>query len=80
MSYQSGFRKFHSTEGFDSGLLTGMVLIDLQKAFNTIDHNILIKKMPFLRFTDETIKWHTSHLSNRNLLSVWKMHIRIKHQ
>ena len=52
--YQSGFRKFHSTDtclsylhdkitkGFDSGLLTGMVLIDLQKAFDTIDHNILI--------------------------------------
>ena len=47
--YQSGFRKFHSTDtclsylhdkitkGFDSGLLTGMVLIDLQKAFDTID-------------------------------------------
>ena len=52
--YQSGFRKFHLTDtslsylhdkitkGFDSGLLTGMVLIDLQKAFDTIDHNILI--------------------------------------
>ena len=49
-------RKFHSTgsclsylhekitKGFDSGLLTGMVLIDLQKAFDTIDRNILIKK------------------------------------
>ena len=45
--FQSGFRKFHSTDsclsylqdkvskGFDSGLLTGMILIDLQKAFNT---------------------------------------------
>ena len=52
--YQSGFRKFHSTDtclsylhdkitkGFDSGLLTGMVLIGLQKTFDTIDHNILI--------------------------------------
>ena len=52
--YQSGFRKFHSTDtclsylhdkitkGLDSVLLTGMVLIDLQKAFDTIDHNILI--------------------------------------
>ena len=60
--YQSGFRKFHSkdtclpylhdkiTKGFDSGLLTVMVLIDLQKAFDTIDHNILIKKNPFCRF------------------------------
>ena len=32
-------------KGFDSGLLTGMVLINLQKAFNTIYHNILIKKV-----------------------------------
>ena len=51
---QSAFRKFHSTssclsylydkitKGFDSGLLTGVVLIDLQKAFDTIDDNILI--------------------------------------
>ena len=51
--YQSGFRKHHSTDtclsyltdkvkiGFEEGLLTGMVLIDLQKAFDTIDHSIL---------------------------------------
>ena len=32
------------TKGFDSGLLTGMVLIDLRKTFDTVDHNILIKK------------------------------------
>ena len=43
--YQSGFRKNHSTDtsllyltnkiltGFDSGLLTGMILIDLHKTF-----------------------------------------------
>ena len=54
--FQSGFRKFHSTDsnpsylqdkvskGFDSDLLTGMILIDLQKALNTIDHKILIEK------------------------------------
>ena len=47
--FKSGFRKFHSTDsclsylqdkvskGFDSGLLTGMILIDLQKAFDTFD-------------------------------------------
>ena len=46
--YQSGFRKNHSTDtllsnltnkiitGFDSGLLTGMIFVDLQKAFDTI--------------------------------------------
>ena len=51
--YQSGFRKNHSTDtclsflndkilkGFDDGLVTGMILIDLQKAFDTINHDIL---------------------------------------
>ena len=52
--FQSGFRKNHSTDfclsyltdnissGFEKGLMTGMILIDLQKAFDTIDHEILI--------------------------------------
>ena len=45
-----------------------MALIDLQKVFDIIDHNILIKKMPFLGFTDEKIKWCTSYLSNRKFI------------
>ena len=58
------------TKGFDSDLLAGLVLLDLQKVFDTIDRNILIlkKKMPFLGFTDKTIKWCTSYLSNRKLV------------
>ena len=55
--FQSGFRKNHSTDfclsyltdkiskGFDSGLLTEIILIELQKGFDTIDHNILLLKM-----------------------------------
>ena len=53
--FQSGFRKKYSTDsclsflndkiskGFDSGLYTGLILIDLQKAFDTIDHEILLE-------------------------------------
>ena len=67
--YQSGFRKKYSTEsclsfltdkiskGFDSGLYTGMILIDLQKAFDTIDHKLLLEKMSFLGFSEEVIGW-----------------------
>ena len=59
--FQSGFRKHFSTDsclsylnnktatGFESGLHTGMTLIDLQKAFDTINHEILINKMEFFR-------------------------------
>ena len=61
--FQSGFRKGYSTDsclsylnnkiatGFESGLYTGMVLIDLRKAFDTINHEILINKMEFLGFS-----------------------------
>ena len=61
--FQSGFRNNYSTSfclsylndkiqsGFDKGLLTGMILIDLQKAFDTIDHNILLEKMKYFNFS-----------------------------
>ena len=75
-SYQSGFRKHYSTDtclsyltnkvqtGFEEGLLTGMVLIDLQKAFNTIDHGILLNKMK----STSTIDWFNSYLTNRSFI------------
>ena len=75
--FQSGFRGNHSTneclsylndkilKGFDEGLLTGMILIDLQKAFDTIDHGVLCEKLVSLRFTDKTILWFKSYLEDR---------------
>ena len=75
--YQSGFRRNHSTDtclsyltdkivtSFDSGLLTGMILIDLQKAFDTINHDILLKKMSLAGFSCQSITWFESYLSNR---------------
>ena len=75
--FQSGFRKFHSTDscfsylqdkvgkGFDSLLLTGMILIGLQKAFDTIDHKILIEKMKCMGFSNDVTKWPECNLSKR---------------
>ena len=75
--FQSGFRTNCSTDfclsylndkiskGFDSGLLTGMILIDLQKAFDTINHTILLDKMQAIGFSDEVVLWFKSYLSNR---------------
>ena len=81
--FQSGFQKNYSTnfclsyltdrisKGFDSGFHTGMILIDLQKAFDTIDHNILLLKMPSLGFSREVIDWYKSYLSSR------KFHVNV---
>ena len=75
--YQSGFRKNHSTDTclsflndkflkrFYDVLVTGMILIDLQKAFDTINHDILLKKLNIIGFSGHNVKWFQSHLSNR---------------
>ena len=42
-----------------------MILIDLQKAFDTINHDILLKKLSIIGFSDHTVKWFQSYLLNR---------------
>ena len=73
---QSGFLKKHSTDfrlsylndkilkGFDRGMMTGMILIDLQKAFDTIDHDMLLQKLYAIGFSKRTVNWFKSYLSN----------------
>ena len=48
------------TTGFEKGLFTGMILIDLQKVFDTIDHQMLLKKMKYLGFPKNTVTWFKS--------------------
>ena len=85
--HQSGLRKNNSTDfslayltdktltGFDSGLLTGMILFDLQKAFDTINHDVLLRKMSAIRFSDRSINWFQSYLSNRS----FRVNVQGKH-
>ena len=76
-NYQSGLRKNHSTDlclsflndkilkGFDKGFFMGMILIDLQKAFDTISHEILLGKLHAIGFSKRTVAWFKSYLSGR---------------
>ena len=78
--YHSGFRTKHSTDlcllylsgkiskSFDNGFFTGMILIDLQKAFETIDHDILLEKVKATGFCDDTLSWFHSYLTDRAFL------------
>ena len=74
---QFGFQKEHSTEhailqltnqilqSFNQDKYTIGVFIDLSKAFDTVDHNILLKKLSFYGVRNNTFKWFKSYLSNR---------------
>ena len=68
-NFQSEFRQNHSTnlclahltnkilKEFDEGLLTGIILIDLQKAFDTTSHEVLLQKHKAIRFSEQNIQW-----------------------
>ena len=45
--------------------MAGMVLIDLQKAFVIIDHDILLKQISIIGFAKQAIDWFQTYLSNQ---------------
>ena len=45
-----------------------MILLDLQRAPDTLDHGVLLKKMKYLVFLASSVKWFESYLSNRKFL------------
>ena len=47
---------------------TGMILLDLQKTFDILDHQVLLEKMKYFSFRTSVIKWSEYYLSNRNFL------------
>ena len=74
---QFGFRKNHSTndnlfclteairEKVDKGEFSCGVFLDLQKAFDSVDHNILLTKLEHYGFRGITSKWVRSYLFDR---------------
>ena len=50
----------------DNGLLNGVLFIDLKKAFDTIDHEITLRKLANYGVDPNSIRRFTSYLCNRS--------------
>ena len=76
--YQFGFRQRHSTQqaiitlvekitsSLDHRDLVIGVFLDLKRAFDTVDHQILLKKLDAYGIRGNILKWFESYLTNRS--------------
>ena len=49
--------------------MTGAVFLDLRKAFDTVDHLLLINKLKGLGVAGKSLAWFRSYLSGRTQLT-----------
>ena len=81
---QSGFRRNHSCEtalihmvekwlkAFNNGELVGVIFVDFRKAFDLVDHDILMKKLELYKFNQVSLNWFRSYLSGRKQIVSFK--------
>ena len=74
---QFGFRKGHSlkhailhlveqtNQSFEKNEFTLGVFVDLSKAFDTVDHQVLLKKLEYYGIAGNNLRWFENYLKDR---------------
>ena len=77
---QHAYRKYHSTttslfelietikKHIDNGNLVAIAAMDLSKAFDSLAHNLILKKLDMLGLNETATTWVKSYLTNRKQL------------
>ena len=75
--HQYGFRRGHNTaqviaqvnnwvlESMDKGKITGLLFVDISKAFDSINHKVLLGKLENAALSRKALKWFHSYLVDR---------------
>ena len=75
---QSGFRPQHSTQtlllhctdswykALDRKQFVGVIFLDISKAFDTVNHDLLLAKLSHLGLSPSTVTWFRSYLTDRS--------------
>ena len=91
-THQSAYRKFHSTEtalallrlyndllvATDRGKMSGLCLLDLAAAFDTVDHELLLQRLErTFGVRGQDIEWFKSYLKDRSYRVIYLSLIHI---
>ena len=59
----------------DFGKINAVIFVDLKKALDTVDHNILLSKLDLYGLSGNLLRWLLSHLDNhtRQRLVGWSL-------
>jgi len=86
-SRQSGFRSKHSCESalhlltdewfshLYNGEMIGVMYIDFCKAFDMVDHRLLLEKLKIYNFSRDSINWFKSYLGERQQHTKFKEYV-----